>query len=521
MRCLVPSTVAVTDITETTTRTTSRGTGILLLVVLSFLSVSHIHQVRAEQERRQPSVLVLGAGISGAAAAKVLAENEDLQVTILESNNRVGGRILTVTSGDAVFDLGGMNWHGATPAFQRLQREWNLSVIESAGNSSHPGAENAEWFLYHAFDKVVVPMPPAQVNHTYNVFNKWYNEMMERYTNCTELDNDHLVLAEWSLDILRKLTKIRRGFAEFHIHMRYNLDSGLSIEEHQLRGFGTNWEWKEVDPRGKDWIAADGMQHWIEVVFKKILQSNHPRVSLHLDSHVSQIKYSKEKCSVTTEDGRDFEADRCITTFSLGVLKNSTRLFSPRLPPEKLDALDRNGMGLLNTIAVLFDQDICNSNATAYYLVGAKKIGNPLNTGFVCIGNLRNADPKSIQFYVGPEAKTENWDDEDYWRQHVVNIVKKFKNDITEDNIKSIHWSRWHKERSFQGSYSAPVRKTRGNTDRRILAESVDSVYFAGEHTDYHGRYQSMDGAYDSGERAATEVLQSLYVTTNIEKDEL
>jgi uncharacterized protein with NAD-binding domain and iron-sulfur cluster len=53
-----------------------------------------------------------------------------------------------------------------------------------------------------------------------------------------------------------------------------------------------------------------------------------------------------------------------------------------------------------------------------------------------------------------------------------------------------------------------PATFTDGNRDRQLLAEPIDNVlYFAGEHTHYTGRYQSMDGAYTSGERAAENAL--------------
>lgn len=58
------------------------------------------------------------------------------------------------------------------------------------------------------------------------------------------------------------------------------------------------------------------------------------------------------------------------------------------------------------------------------------------------------------------------------------------------------------------GSNSAPTRPTRGNDDRQTQAIG-DVIFFAGEHTHYQGRYQGIDGAYETGIRAAREVLES------------
>jgi monoamine oxidase len=79
------------------------------------------------------------------------------------------------------------------------------------------------------------------------------------------------------------------------------------------------------------------------------------------------------------------------------------------------------------------------------------------------------------------------------------------------DDIVDLKLSQWHLDPDTLGSYSAPTTLTQGNSDRRLLAESIDNVvFFAGEHTHYQGRYQSMDGAYETGERAAREVISRL-----------
>ena len=67
----------------------------------------------------QRSVLILGAGISGLAAARYLAER-DVDVTILEARDRIGGRALSISLGNAALDLGpAWIW----PAFQPRVRE--------------------------------------------------------------------------------------------------------------------------------------------------------------------------------------------------------------------------------------------------------------------------------------------------------------------------------------------------------------------------------------------------------------
>lgn len=51
-------------------------------------------------------IVVIGAGASGVAAATKLVSNGFKDVTILEAENRFGGRINTVPFGNNVLDMG-------------------------------------------------------------------------------------------------------------------------------------------------------------------------------------------------------------------------------------------------------------------------------------------------------------------------------------------------------------------------------------------------------------------------------
>jgi spermine oxidase len=68
-----------------------------LIVFLNSLVVGHAER---------PSVIIIGAGASGIAAATKLLENSFNNITILEAEDRIGGRINTVKFGQNVVDLG-------------------------------------------------------------------------------------------------------------------------------------------------------------------------------------------------------------------------------------------------------------------------------------------------------------------------------------------------------------------------------------------------------------------------------
>ena len=57
---------------------------------------------------------IIGGGLSGLTAANdLLKRNKDLDVTVLEANNRVGGRTLTINVDGNNYDMGAA-WVGKT-----------------------------------------------------------------------------------------------------------------------------------------------------------------------------------------------------------------------------------------------------------------------------------------------------------------------------------------------------------------------------------------------------------------------
>ncbi|MGH7524392.1 MAG: FAD-dependent oxidoreductase, partial [Gemmatimonadales bacterium] len=80
---------------------------------------------------------------------------------------------------------------------------------------------------------------------------------------------------------------------------------------------------------------------------------------------------------------------------------------------------------------------------------------------------------------------------------------------VIERHFRSWHWHDWHRDPLSRGAYSWVVA---GGVDScRLLAEPVaDTLFFAGEATASHGLNATMDGAIESGSRAAAEVIAAL-----------
>jgi hypothetical protein len=70
---------------------------------------------------------------------------------------------------------------------------------------------------------------------------------------------------------------------------------------------------------------------------------------------VSSITYSAEGATVATSSGLQLDVDAVIVSVPVGVLQQGSISFSPPLPPWKMDAYSRIGMGKLNKVLTLHE----------------------------------------------------------------------------------------------------------------------------------------------------------------------
>ena len=98
--------------TATKTKTRPLTASIVMMIMPFFLPILLVVRAASAQD-----VIVIGAGISGLNAAYELC-SRNYSVTVLESRNRTGGRVSTVTIGagmEAVKAEAGAGWlHGAS-----------------------------------------------------------------------------------------------------------------------------------------------------------------------------------------------------------------------------------------------------------------------------------------------------------------------------------------------------------------------------------------------------------------------
>lgn len=84
-----------------------------LIVILTFLQyITNIESCTTSDPQAEPRVIIVGGGAAGISALSRLLENGFTQVTLLEAENRIGGRVYTVPFASNFVDLGAQWVHG-------------------------------------------------------------------------------------------------------------------------------------------------------------------------------------------------------------------------------------------------------------------------------------------------------------------------------------------------------------------------------------------------------------------------
>ncbi|KAJ8567890.1 hypothetical protein K7X08_020612 [Anisodus acutangulus] len=448
------------------------------------------------EEPSEGSVIIVGAGLAGLAAARQLM-SFGFKVIILEGRNRPGGRVYTQKMGRkgkfAAVDLGGSVITGihANP----------LGVL--ARQLSIP--------LHKVRDKCPLYNPDgAPVNAEIDsnvelIFNKLLDKVTELRKIVSGLAND--ISLGSVLGILIQLYAVAKTTEEKQL-----LDWHFANLEYANAGCLSELSaayWDQDDPYemgGDHCFLAGGNWGIIRALCKG--------VPIFYGKTVQAIKYGDEGVEVIAGD-QLFQADMVLCTVPLGVLKRRSIRFEPELPAKKLEAIDRLGFGLLNKVAMVFPHVFWGEDLDTF---GCLNHYSHRRGEFFLFYSYHTVSggPVLIALVAGDAAQLFECTDPYTLIHRVMSILKGIyepKGITVPDPIQSI-CTRWGSDPFSFGSYSH-VRVQSSGSDYDILAENLGGrLFFAGEAT-IRQHPATMHGAYLSGLREASRISQSMKVRQN------
>ncbi len=414
---------------------------------------------------KNKTIIVIGAGISGLAAAKQL-KAEGFNVIVLEAQDKVGGRLRTDRSLGVAFDEGASWIHGinANP-ITMLAAQAGMATFETVDESrisydiggvlrSSTTYDNTETELYSILNSL---MNSGNTNQSFEtVFNNSYPSKA----------NDPL----WQYFLSTYLT--------FDTGDLNNLSSLLYNEGEEFSGV------EKIATNGYDTIAtflANGL-------------------NIQLNQRVSKIDYTDAKIKIT-HNGNVSEADSVIVTVPLGVLKANRIQFTPALPIDKQFAINKIGMNCVNKFLLTWNTAFWDD---VQYISYSPAIKDKFNY-FVNVKKYNPSVNALMTFaYADYARQTETMTDAQVIDEIMLHLKDIYGTSIP--NPTNLLRTKWQTNENAFGAYSYTAVGTEMQHFNYIAEAVNNKVFFAGEHTevDY---FSTVHGAYLSGLREADKII--------------
>ncbi|KAF5835288.1 flavin-containing amine oxidoreductase-domain containing protein [Dunaliella salina] len=286
------------------------------------------------------SVIVIGAGLAGASAARQLWK-WGYNVVVLEGRNRPGGRVWTMRmEGDGfagMADLGGAIITGVDGnPLAVLARQLQLP-LHNIRDKCPMYLDNGEEAPQDLDDQSL-----EIHNALLNAADKLRYQLVEEVAGCVSVGTALRTL--WKeVPRAEERQQLQEQLLSWHF-ANVEFANAACMNTLSLR----NWDQDdEFETEGAHVFLPGGNMQLVEGLLKD--------VPVFYSSVVMDISYGEEEegVAVKTQDG-EFHADFALVTVPLGVLKKRCIKFVPELPRAKLQAIDRLGFGALNKLVLLF-----------------------------------------------------------------------------------------------------------------------------------------------------------------------
>jgi monoamine oxidase len=415
-------------------------------------------------------VLVIGGGIAGLQAARDLS-NAGLRVTLIEARDRLGGRIYTRHHANYPVELGAEFMHGSPEVILSLASEAGLRVAPVEGRfiSGGPG----EWLdggeTWGDVNRIFENMPSGVPDQTFQ---------------------NYIDGVEASADAKRQAL----GFVE-----GYHAADPEKVSLHWLiRTMNAEAETGETSLR-----LVDGYASLVRALEDRI---DDKLCDIHLQTAVTEVRWQRGHVTVAAS-GKEFRAARAVLTVPLELLKSGSIRVLPRLE-EKEAAMARLATGPAVRVSLCFREKLWETREQLREL-------SFLFTDDADFPTWWTSNPLPYPILTGWAAGN-----------HAAALASLPENEIVEKAVGALgriletrppelrrlleaaFTHDWQADPLALGAYSYAV--VGGAESAKTLATPVeDTLFFAGEATDFQGNNGTVHGAMASGSRAAREVAKA------------
>jgi monoamine oxidase len=445
---------------------------------------------------RESDVIVIGGGIAGLAAASQLGHS-GFSVCICEARDRIGGRIFTQRdpASPAPIELGAEFIHGQPAEIWKPLHQAGIKIMELEGqNWCVSNQRLSPCSFFSQIDEILNKMDDSLSDES---FLKFLDRCFPNPSNDPEREESR----QRALGYVTGFNAADPNLVGVHW-----LVQGMRAEE-SIQG-------------DQAFRSSDGYEDLVEIFRQQTAMHD---VKVETNTVVDSVRWRRDSAEVTVHNAEGSSmlvAPRVLVTLPLALLKAPVGelgavQFTPPLPPQKLQSLDKLEMGKVIRIVLRFRQrfwdTISPSGDQRKTLSGMSFLFSqdewfptwwttmpeklPIIMGWAPFRSAERLSGKSHSFVVERSLQT-------LGRLLGVDPKK------LESWLDAAYFHDWQSDPFSRGAYS--YGKVGADGAQQSLAAPVENtLFFAGESTDTSGHNGTVHGAIASGYRAAREILQA------------
>lgn len=412
------------------------------------------------------SVLIIGGGIAGLSAARELARHQ-LAVTVVEAQNRLGGRIRTIPSGLAPVELGAEFVHGESPSL--------FGALAEAKLTAEPVSDQQQIFEHGKLEAVDIWDKAAEVFDRISPEGK--DQSFERFLRRQK-------------DLDARTKRSLRYFVE-----GFNAAHADRISSQALRRAEKA---AEKMSGARQYRPAQGYGPLVEFLAGEIEKLGGTVVTgspvRHLEWRSGHVQAALER------DGQPdlLTANAAVVTVPLGVWQGGGLSFAPPLP-EKFEFA--RGLEFGNVVKVIFVFQTRFWNDFGF----VHALGQAIPTWWnhpraALLTGWAGGTQADLLLRRSPGEL------EDAGLRILGRIFSSRAAQLR-SQLTAMHYCNWAGEPHIRGAYSSiPVNSL--DLPPKLGAPVAETLFFAGEATVTDAQMGTVFGALDSGLRAAREILE-------------
>jgi monoamine oxidase len=447
--------------------------------------------------KNKTSVTIIGAGLAGLAAALEL-HRAGFQTTILEARDRVGGRVVTLRDfQEGQYAEGGgefiEDFHHRMIA---LTKEFGLE-LQAIGGMGDWGAYLAMegktgWANDAALWGTNISAEADRIWVAFSTLGKHVTDPEQPQYSPEAANLDQQSIADWlqSLDV--------HPLAKKMFAARVKSEFTLEPEELSLLDWARWGAYYYANPEeNRNAFRVQGGNDQLPCAMAKVLPD------VRLNCPVTAVRWGREMIEVTYESPAEgdeiIQSDYIILAIPFGPMRGVA--FDPPLPTDFQATVNGLTYGVVTKVLIQYSRRLSELGWDAFVLT---------DLPITCTWHPTLTQPGGcdiVTVYTGANAgKAFSAMSEEERIQTAITQVEQICSGSAQ-YVVGARTMAWKNEPFTQGSYAA-FKPGEVTTFWEKMRQPLEQLYFAGEHIAAHQGY--MEGAVESGHRAAREIIQSL-----------